>query len=95
MPALQMVFLAFSVYNAYHRLWYDWSILVLCFAVGLLGGAVYVGGFSLVAMESPEHLREFNLGAASVGDSFGISIADFVAVFIQRAIYANYGITDA
>ena len=28
-------------------------------------------------MESPPHLKEFNLGAASVGDSLGISIADF------------------
>ena len=54
----------------------------------------YVGGFSLVAMESPPHLKEFNLGAASVGDSLGISIADSVAIILQKAIYRNYGISD-
>ncbi len=94
MPTLQCIFLIFSIYNAYHQLWYDWSILLLCFCVGLLGGAVYVGGFSLVAMESEPHMKEFNLSAASVGDSFGISLANVVSIALQKAIYSNYGIKD-
>eukprot|EP00605_Chrysophyceae_sp_TOSAG23-4_P001452 GSChrysophyteH1.ASY1.ANO1.1587.1 assembled CDS len=94
MPFLQCVFLAFSIYNAYHMVWYDWSILTLCFGVGLLGGAVYVGGFSLVAIESPPSMKEFNLSAASVGDSFGIAVANLASIAVQRAIYKNYDIHD-
>lgn len=44
--------------------------------VGLLGGAVYVGAFSLIGAEVEPSLREFALGAASVADSVGIAVAD-------------------
>ena len=94
MPILQVCFLIFSIINAYQQLWYNWSILFMCFCVGLLGGAVYVGGFSLIAMESPVALREFNLGAASAANSAGVAIADICSIFLQKAIYSNYGLHD-
>lgn len=40
MPLLQCALLAFFIIDAYFKLWYDWSILTLCFVVGLFGGAV-------------------------------------------------------
>jgi battenin len=94
MPCIQILFLIFSIYNAYHQLWYDWSILILCFCVGLLGGAVYVGGFSLIAIESSNEMKEFNLSAASVADSVGISVANICGIFIQKAVYKYYDISD-
>jgi hypothetical protein len=42
MPLLQCALLAFFIIDAYFKLWYDWSILTLCFVVGLFGGAVSV-----------------------------------------------------
>ncbi len=94
MPAMQCGLLIFSIINAYRQLWYSWSILALSFTVGLLGGAVYVGGFSLIAMESPIHLKEFNLGAASLANAVGIASADVSSIYLQKAIYKHYGIQD-
>ena len=62
---------------------------MLCFGVGLLGGAVYVNGFALLAESVPPHLKEFSLSAASLADSLGVALADVVAIFIQAAIYRS------
>lgn len=40
MPLIQVGLLVFFIIDAYFKLWYDWSILCLCFVVGLFGGAV-------------------------------------------------------
>jgi battenin len=93
-PALQCGLLVFSIINAYNQIWYNWSVLAMSFVVGLLGGAVYVGGFSLIAMESPLHLKEFNLGAASVANGAGIAFADISSIYLQRSIYKHFNIQD-
>ena len=95
MPALQCVFLAFSVANAYYMWWYDWSILLLCFLVGLQGGLCYIGVYSLIAIEVAPELKEFSLAAASLADSFGIVLADVSGILIQKALYSYHGITDS
>jgi len=93
-PVLQCGLLVFSIINAYSQIWYNWSVLAMSFVVGLLGGAVYVGGFSLIAMESPLHLKEFNLGAASVAGGAGIAFADISSIYLQRSIYKHFNIQD-
>ena len=50
MPVLQMGLLLFFLLNAYYQLWYDWSILTLCFVVGLFGGAVRIPLTSVYVM---------------------------------------------
>ena len=51
---------------------------------GLLGGAVYVNAFTLIAHDvTPAPLRELALSAASVADSFGILLSDATGVLIQ------------
>jgi battenin len=95
MPALQCVFLAFSVANAYYMWWYDWSILLLCFLVGLQGGLCYIGVYSLIAIEVAPELKEFSLAAASLADSLGIVLADVSGILIQKALYSYHGITDS
>jgi len=94
MPFLQVTLLLFFVLDAYYMFWYDWSILIACFVVGLLGGAVYVNGFSLIAENVRPHLKEFSLSAASIADSVGIALSNVAGIFIQRALYDYHGLSD-
>uniref|UniRef100_K3WDH7 Protein BTN n=1 Tax=Globisporangium ultimum (strain ATCC 200006 / CBS 805.95 / DAOM BR144) TaxID=431595 RepID=K3WDH7_GLOUD len=89
MPLLQTALLVFfTLVSAYHVL-YNWSLLVaLCFAAGLLGGGVYVNAFTLLSREvAPGHV-EFALSAASVGDTFGVMLADCAGLFLQGCLYS-------
>mmetsp|Transcript_16195 Transcript_16195/g.27139 ORF Transcript_16195/g.27139 Transcript_16195/m.27139 type:complete len:418 (+) Transcript_16195:273-1526(+) len=94
MPALQVAFLVFFLLNAYYMFWYSWSLLALCFCVGLLGGAVYVNGFALISEKVPPHLKEFSLSAASIADSIGIACANIAGIFIQKALYDYHDLSD-
>ena len=88
MGAVQWAFLVFFWANAALQFWYDWSLLLPCFVTGLLGGAVYVGAFALIAEQRQGRLREFSLSAASVADSVGIVCADLLGILIQSQLYA-------
>ena len=93
MPVLQCLFLAFFWANAAAQWWNDWGLVLPCFATGLLGGAVYVGAFSLIAEDIPKGThRNFALTAASVADSVGIVCADLLGIIIQQQLYAVHGI---
>ena len=94
MPVLQVSLLIFFLLDAYYMFWYDWSLLMACFVVGLLGGGVYVGGFSLLAETVPPHLKEFSLSAASLADSVGIALSTVAGIFIQQALYRYHHIDD-
>ncbi|CAM9303776.1 unnamed protein product [Ectocarpus fasciculatus] len=94
MPILQTFILVFFIADAYEQWWYDWSLLALCFVVGLFGGAVYVGGFALIADTVPPHLTEFSLGTAAVGADIGIACSNVAAIFIQKALYDYHGVSD-
>jgi battenin len=94
MPILQCVLLIFFIINAYQQWWYDWSILLLCLVAGFFGGAVYVGGFSLIAEKVPTQIKEFSLSAASLGSDIGIACATVAGIFIQRAVYNYHNISD-
>ena len=48
------------------------GLLSLAFVVGLLGGAVYVHGFILIAKVTKPSQRETALSSASLADTFGI-----------------------
>ena len=88
MPTLQCLFLAFFWANAAMQWWNDWGLIVPCFVTGLLGGAVYVGAFSLIADEIPKGKhRDFALTSASVADSIGIICADLLGIAIQQQLY--------
>ena len=94
MPIMQCFLLLFFILDAYYKFWYDWSLLTVCFVVGLLGGAVYVNGFALISEKVPAHLKEFSLSAASIADSLGIAFSNVAGIFIQKAIYDYHGISD-
>lgn len=54
-------------------------------SAGLLGGAVYVNAFTLLAKEVEPSLREFSLSAASLADSVGIALADICGIMVQAS----------
>jgi len=71
------------------------GLLLPAFVVGLMGGAVYVGAFTLISAEVEGPLREFALAAASVADSVGIAVADVVGILIQGCIFRVNGLPGA
>lgn len=83
MPAMQVVNLAFFWMTSIHHFWYNYTLLIPCFCAGLLGGGVYVQGFSRINLDFPVELREFAIASAGVADSLGILVADIAALFIQ------------
>ena len=54
-------------------------------SAGLLGGAVYVNAFTLLAKEVEPSLREFSLSAASLADSVGIALGDICGIMVQAS----------
>jgi battenin len=83
MPALQVLNLLFFWLDSVQHFWYNNSLLSLCFFAGLLGGGVYVQGFSRINLDLPVDLREFAIASAGVADSLGILTADICSLFIQ------------
>jgi len=77
-------------------LFYGWApLLAGCLGAGLLGGGVYVGAFSLIALETPPDGRAFALGAASVADAAGIALADATGILVQGCLFRAHRIAGA
>ncbi len=76
----------FSVVASTH-FWYDYSLLFVCFYVGLLGGGVYVHGYTRINQDLPPHMREFALSTTSIADDLGVVMADVSGLFIQSCLY--------
>ena len=54
----------------------DWWLLAPALFVGFLGGGgVYVGAFTLIALEQPAAYVELALSSASVADTLGMILA--------------------
>lgn len=58
-------------------------VFAVIFWEGLLGGAVYVNTFAEIMENVPIEEREFSLGATSVSDSGGISVAGFIGMAME------------
>ena len=92
---LQLVNLCFFWFVSIYHFWYDYSLLIVCFVVGLLGGGVYVQGYNRINVDMPKELREFALSSASLADSVGILVADITSLYIQSCIYQTNGVDGA
>ncbi|KAL3806093.1 hypothetical protein ACHAXA_002464 [Cyclostephanos tholiformis] len=95
MPFLQVVNLIFFWLDSLHRFWYNYSLILPCFVAGLLGGSVYVQGFSRVNMDMPIEIKEFAIASVGVADTFGILVADVLSLFLQSCVYDKHGIEGA
>mmetsp|Transcript_10507 Transcript_10507/g.17707 ORF Transcript_10507/g.17707 Transcript_10507/m.17707 type:complete len:117 (-) Transcript_10507:112-462(-) len=74
---------------------YNNLLLIPAFYVGLLGGAVYVHSFTRICSDLPLPYREFALSATSVGEGFGIVVADVIGLFLQACLYQIHGLEGA
>lgn len=72
----------------------DWWLLAPALCVGLLGGGVYVGAFSLIAQEQPAAYVELALSSASVADTFGMILASVLGVIVQGCIFGEMKVMD-
>jgi battenin len=87
MPGLQILNVLFFWWVASAHVLYNYSLLVPCFYVGLLGGSVYIQGYIRICKDLPMPHREFALSATSVAEGLGTLCADFVGLFLQACIY--------
>lgn len=95
MSGLQCVNVGFFWTVAAHHIFYNWWLLIGCFFTGLLGGGVYVHGFTRICIDLPKEHTEFALSATSVAECFGIFVADVCGLFLQSCLYAINGISGA
>ncbi|CAF1047628.1 unnamed protein product [Rotaria sp. Silwood1] len=63
-----------------------WLVFGLVIFEGLIGGGAYVNTFYKISTEIREPDREFSMGVASIGDSFGITFAGLLAIPLHNAI---------
>ena len=97
MPILQclnVVFFWFVAKNA-TQFYSNLCLLPACFYVGLLGGAVYINGYSRICLDLPVEHREFALSSVSVAESVGIVVADIAGLFLQACMYQIHHIAGA
>ena len=80
------IVLLFEVMYGYMN--YIWIALVIVFLEGLCGGAVYVNAFYNISEQVEKEYLEFSMGAASVADSFGITISSLISIPIHTALCA-------
>ncbi|KAL0586116.1 hypothetical protein ABG067_004209 [Albugo candida] len=89
---LQVLLLVFFVSVAIWHFWYNWSLLCFTFMAGILGGSVYVNAYTLLASQAKPDWVEFALSATSIGDTFGVILADIAGFFLQRYLSAANGL---
>jgi len=95
MPVLQCINVIFFWVVAAQHVFYNYWLLVPCFYVGLLGGAVYVNGYLRICADLPVEHREFSLSATSVAEGVGVLVADLVGLFLQSCLYQRNGLSGA
>lgn len=70
-----------------------YTLYLVIFYEGLLGGLSYVNTFMCVSEEVQVDQREFALGAVTVSDSSGIVIAGLISLWLEPAL-CSYQISD-
>lgn len=81
LPILQFINLGVLLTQVFYRYIPNIAIVfVIIFYEGLLGGAAFVNTFYSISKQIRPEFREFSLGAATIADSFGISVAGAVAI---------------
>ena len=94
MPFVQVALMSFFISDAYAQYWYDWSLLAPAFCVGLIGGAVYIGVFALIAEEVKPELKEFSMGVAIIANTIGILASNVCGLYVQKFLYEYHNLHD-
>ncbi|VDI28893.1 battenin [Mytilus galloprovincialis] len=81
LPIIQFINLGILLTQVFYRYIPNIAIIfVIIFFEGLLGGAAFVNTFYQISKEIRAEYREYSLGAATIADSFGISVAGAVSI---------------
>ncbi|CAK9296415.1 unnamed protein product [Gordionus sp. m RMFG-2023] len=85
-PCLQLINVCIFLANVhYFFIPTIWIVFVLIFFEGFIGGAAYVNTFHKIAYDHEDcSEREFCLGAASLADTTGISLAGFTSLPVHN-----------
>ncbi|UJR14649.1 hypothetical protein I4U23_001642 [Adineta vaga] len=88
LPIIQFINMGFFFACVYRTAFIPsiWLVFGLVVFEGLIGGGAYVNTFFKISEEIPEKDREFSMGVASVGDSFGITFAGLLSIPLHNAI---------
>eukprot|EP00794_Sanderia_malayensis_P019299 gene19299-21221_t len=90
LTAFQYINFIVLLLEAYYRFIPNvWITLGISLFEGLVGGAVYVNAFYRVSTEVESKYREFSMGAASMADSTGITLAGLVAIQLHNYLCSN------
>ncbi|GKT25205.1 Batten's disease protein Cln3 like protein [Aduncisulcus paluster] len=81
LQAVNLIFLIFV--SVYHFIPTYVILFIIVFYEGLLGGHVYAQAFNAISVESHPLVKEYGMGAASVGNSFGILVSSVVSSFLE------------
>lgn len=96
LPGLQSINVLVFYYIASHpttSAMYSPRILYAgAFYAGLLGGSCYINTYKRICQDLPLVHQEFALSSTSVGESFGIILADISGLFIQACLYKANGL---
>mmetsp|Transcript_22330 Transcript_22330/g.36955 ORF Transcript_22330/g.36955 Transcript_22330/m.36955 type:complete len:448 (+) Transcript_22330:95-1438(+) len=95
MPGLQIINVAFFWWVAKYQVFYNFYLLIPAFYVGLLGGAVYINGYTRICSDIPLEHREFALSSTSAAEGLGTVSADIVGLFLQSCLYEIHHIEGA
>jgi battenin len=95
MPFLQVINLYFFWLNSLNHFWYNYLLMLPAVYAGLLGGSVYVQGFSRINLDMPMELKEFAIASAVVAMNLGILVAGILSLFVQSCIFKANGIEGA
>ena len=94
LPFVQVALMSFFISDAYAQYWYNWSLLAPAFCVGLIGGAVYIGVFALIAEEVKPQLKEFSMGVAIIANTIGILASNVCGLYVQKFLYKYHNLHD-
>lgn len=96
MPGLQSINVIIFSYVASHSatsvLYAPEVLYAGAFYAGLLGGSCYINAYKRICLDLPLVHQEFALSSTSVGESFGIIVADVLGLFIQACLYKANGL---
>mmetsp|Transcript_8840 Transcript_8840/g.13607 ORF Transcript_8840/g.13607 Transcript_8840/m.13607 type:complete len:411 (-) Transcript_8840:108-1340(-) len=95
MPILQCINVVVFWEIAKHQFWYNNLLLLPAFYVGLLGGGVYINGYSRICLDIPPEYREFALSSTSLAESLGVVAAEVVGLYLQACLYQIHDIDGA
>jgi len=95
MPVLQSINVVFFWEIAKYQFWYNNLLLIPAFYVGLLGGGVYINGYTRVCLDIPIEYREFALSSTSLAESLGVVLAEVMGLYMQACLYQRHNIGGA